>query len=75
MEDKIQVDIATLMYSTIQLFECHDLASAYRLVTRGLASAFKPNFCHWCFCYKQHSVQVLVQIYVDNIDTMSSISY
>jgi hypothetical protein len=71
MEDGIQVDNCHL---DVQVFECHDLACAYALVTRGLASPFKPNFCPWCFCYKKHSTQVVVEIGVDDTDTMSSIS-
>ena len=68
MAFRLTIATLTYMFLNAMIWHVHDL------VTRGVASAFKPNFCPWCFCHKKHFAQVDVDIGVDDIDTMSSIS-
>ena len=56
-----------------QLFECHDLACSYGLVTNGVISAIDNNFCPWCFFTKPTSTNVAVDIDINVLDTLSSI--
>lgn len=55
------------------LFECHDLACSYGLVTRGVASMIGFNFSPWCFSTKFTSTNVAIHIDINALDILSSI--
>ena len=55
------------------LFECHDLAATYSLVTRGSASALGHQFCPWCKTTKPESASVTATVDVTEFDNLSSI--
>ena len=70
MQLGISIDNRHLQF---QLFECHDLACSYGLVTKGAALAIGNNFCPWCYSTKPTSTNVAVYIDINALDTLSSI--
>ena len=58
----------------VVLFECHDLACAYTIVTMGTNSALKSSFCPWCNCTKKQSSQVVKEVAAKDGKSILSIS-
>jgi len=58
---------------SVRLLECHDMACAYSVVTRGAASALGTNFCAWCLTTKPNLAQVTTRIPLHAVDTIQSI--
>jgi hypothetical protein len=57
----------------VRLFECHDLACSYALVSRGAPSALGANFCPWCMARKPDSIHVTIHVCIHEDDTLTSI--
>lgn len=57
----------------VKLFECHDLACNYSVVTRGAASALGNHICSWCKTTKSEASQVSEKYILETGDTIRSI--